>query len=75
MVDQKDDPRPPRFRLRDLSGTTIAVASLVVVGAAALLTTPVWLWYRQKRKRTDALLRQATAETTAEQTEPTPPPD
>ncbi len=37
----------------------MALTSLAILGAAAVLTTPLWLWYRRKRKRTDALIRHA----------------
>ncbi len=59
MAEQTRAPEHRRFGLRDVSGTTIAVASLAILGAAALVTTPLWLWYRRKRKRTDALARQS----------------
>jgi len=59
MVDEKKSPKRPHFGLHDVPGTTLAVASLAVLGAAALVTAPLWLWYRRKRKRADALLRQA----------------
>lgn len=49
----------PRSRLRDLSGTTLALTSLAILGAAAVVSAPVWLYYRRKRKRTDALLAEA----------------
>jgi hypothetical protein len=48
-----------RFGLRDVPGTTLAVASLAILGAAALAAAPDWLWYRHKRKRADALASQA----------------
>lgn len=58
-----------RFGLRDVPGTTLAVASLAILGAAALVATPVWLWYRRKRKRADALASQPpAAEPTSEDT-------
>ena len=47
------------FGLSDVSGTTIAITSLAILGAAAIVTAPLWLWYRRKRKRADALARQA----------------
>lgn len=43
-------------KLRDVSGTTLALTSLAVLGAAALASTPLWLYYRRKRRRTDALV-------------------
>ncbi len=46
------------FRLRDVPGTTLAAASLAILGAAALVGAPLWLWYRHKRRRADALARQ-----------------
>ncbi len=68
MAEEKDSLRGKRFGLRDVSGTTIAVTSLAILGAAAVLTTPLWLWYRRKRKKTDALIRQAPrAEPAAEE--------
>ena len=58
-----------RFGLRDVPGTTLAVASLAILGAAALVTAPLCLWYRRKRKRADALASQPPApEATAEET-------
>jgi hypothetical protein len=58
-------------KLRDVSGTTLALTSLAVFGAAALASTPLWLYYRRKRKRTDALV--STPPPGAEP--PTPGPD
>lgn len=55
-------PARRHFSLRDVPGTTIAVTSLALLGAAAVVTTPLWLWYRAKRRRTDALARKAAAE-------------
>jgi hypothetical protein len=46
------------FSLRDVSGTTAALTSLAVLGAAALVTAPLVFWYRRKRKRVDAMVRQ-----------------
>lgn len=43
-------------KLRDVSGTTLALTTLAVLGAAALASTPLWLYYRRKRKRTDAFV-------------------
>jgi hypothetical protein len=64
-----------RFGLRDVPGTTLAVASLAILGAAAVVATPVWLWYRRKRKRADALASHpATTEPTSEETPKTAPP-
>jgi hypothetical protein len=48
-------------RLRDVSGTTLALTSLAVFGAAALASTPLWLYYRRKRRRTDVLVSSAPA--------------
>ena len=45
-----------RSRLRDVSGTTLALTSLAVFTAAAVASTPLWLYYRRKRRRTDALV-------------------
>ncbi len=59
-------PARRHFSLRDVPGTTIAVTSLALLGAAAVVTTPLWLWYRAKRRRTDALARKAAAEAAAE---------
>ncbi len=58
MGEEDDLPEPRRFGLRDMPGTTIAVTSLAILGAAALVTAPLWLWYRRKRKRADALAGQ-----------------
>ena len=41
---------------RDMSGTTLALTTLAVFGAAAVVSTPIWIWRRRKRKRTDALV-------------------
>jgi hypothetical protein len=38
---------------RETSGTTLALTGLALLGAAALVTTPFWVWYRRKRKRAD----------------------
>ncbi len=62
MAEDTHSPKSPRFGLRDVSGTTIAVTSLAILGGVALVTAPLWLWYRRKRKRTDALARQTAAE-------------
>ena len=59
MAEETHRPERRRFGLRDVSGTTIAVTSLALLGAAAIVTTPLWLWYRRKRKRTDALAHQS----------------
>jgi hypothetical protein len=48
--------KKPGKILREASGTTLALTSLAVLGAAALVSTPLWIWYRRKRKRTDALV-------------------
>ncbi len=44
------------LKWRDMSGTTLALSSLAILGAAAVVSTPVWIWRRRKRKRTDALV-------------------
>ena len=41
--------------LKDVSGTTLALTSLAIMGAAAVVSAPVWMWYRRKRKRTDSM--------------------
>jgi hypothetical protein len=41
--------------LKDVSGTTLALTSLAILGAAAVVSTPMWMWYRRKRKRIDSL--------------------
>jgi hypothetical protein len=41
--------------LKDVSGTTLALTSLAILGAAAVVSTPVWMYYRRKRKRIDSL--------------------
>jgi hypothetical protein len=35
------------------------------MGVAAVVSAPVWYWYRRKRKRTDALVSQAPPDTPA----------
>jgi hypothetical protein len=60
--------KPSKFR--DMSGTTLALTSLAVLGAAAVASTPLWLYYRRKRKRTDALV--STPPPAAEPPEPGP---
>lgn len=62
MVEKTDLPERKRFGLRDVSGTTVAVATLAVLGAAAIVSAPLWVWYRRKRKRTDALASNPPAE-------------
>ena len=42
-------------KLKDVSGTTLALTSLAVFAAAAVVSTPMWIYYRQKRKRIDSL--------------------
>ena len=41
--------------LKEVSGATLALTSLAILGAAAVVSTPMWVWYRRKRKRTDTL--------------------
>jgi hypothetical protein len=41
--------------LKDVSGTTLALTSLALMGAAAVVSAPVWIWYRRKRKKTDSM--------------------
>ncbi len=68
MAEETHTSRRRRFGLRDVSGTTIAVSGLAILGAAALVTAPLWLWYRRKRKRTDVLAgRAAEAGATSEE--------
>jgi hypothetical protein len=59
MADEKHRSKRRGFCLHDVPGTTVALTSLAILGGAALLTTPLWLWYRHKRKRADALARQS----------------
>jgi hypothetical protein len=68
MADEKS-PAKGRFGLRDVPGTTLAVASLAILGAAALVTAPLWLWYRRKRKRADTLIREAAEAAAASEDE------
>lgn len=56
---------------REMSGTTAALTSLVIFGAAAVITTPLVFWYRAKRKRIDALASQPHPDEVA----PAPAPD
>jgi hypothetical protein len=73
MGEETHLPERRRVGLRDVSGTTIAVTSLAILGAAALVTTPLWLWRRHKRKRADALAHQPVrAEATPEEEEKDP---
>ena len=41
--------------LKDVSGATLALTSLAIMGAAAVVSAPVWMWYRRKRKKTDSM--------------------
>ena len=41
--------------LKDVSGATMALTSLAIMGAAAVVSAPVWIWYRRKRKKTDSM--------------------
>ncbi len=59
MTDSTDAPPKKPSALRDMSGTTVALTSLAVMAAAAVVSAPVWFYYRSKRKRTDALVSQA----------------
>lgn len=59
MTDSNDAPTKKPSALRDMSGTTVALTSLAVMAAAAVVSAPVWFWYRRKRKRTDAFVSQA----------------
>ena len=72
MTEQTGAPERRRFGLRDVPGTTIALTSLAILGAAAVVTTPLWLWYRRKRKRADALARQAAEAAVSPQQTPSP---
>jgi hypothetical protein len=54
-TDDDDVKKPLGPKWRAMSGTTMALTSLAVLGAAAVVSTPVWLYYRRKRKRIDAL--------------------
>ncbi len=65
MADESEAPTSKRNALRDVSGTTLALTSLAVMGVAAVVSAPVWYWYRRKRKRTDALVSQAPPDTPA----------
>lgn len=65
MTDGNDAPTNKRSALRDVSGTTLALTSLAVMGVAAVVSAPAWFWYRRKRKRTDALVAQAPPDATA----------
>jgi hypothetical protein len=72
--DDVKKPRGPKWRA--MSGTTLALTSLAVLGAAAVASTPVWLYYRRKRRRTDALASAPTGPPSTVDTPPTgaPPP-
>lgn len=58
LTESNDAPRKKPSALRDVSGTTVALTSLAVMGAAAVVSAPLWFWLRRKRKRTDALVSQ-----------------
>ena len=58
MSDSNDAPTKKPSALRDMSGTTVALTSLAVMAAAAVVSAPVWFWYRRKRKRTDVFVSQ-----------------
>jgi hypothetical protein len=60
--DPIDIPTKKRSALRDVSGTTVALTSLAVMGVAAIVSAPLWYWHRRKRKRTDALVAQTPAD-------------
>ncbi len=55
MAEKAESPTRNRFSLRDVPGTTIAVAALAVLGAAAIVSAPFSVWYWRKRKRAEAL--------------------
>jgi hypothetical protein len=46
---------------RDLPGTTLALTSLAILGAAAIVSTPMWVLYRRKRKRVDRMVNDPPA--------------
>ena len=75
MAEKTGAPKRQRFGLKDVSGTTIAVTSLAILGGAALVTTPLWLWYRRKRKRADALARSGSPAARAPQEQPVAAPE
>jgi hypothetical protein len=67
---KQDDPRTekrrgllatPGIKWSDLPGTTLALTSLAILGAAAVMSTPFWVLYRRKRKRVDKLIDEAPA--------------
>lgn len=62
MTDSNDAPTNKPSVLRDVSGTTVALTSLALMGAAAVVSAPLWFWYRRKRRRTDALVAQTPAD-------------
>ncbi len=59
MADKVESAGGNRFTLRDVPGTTVAVAALAVLGAAAVVSAPFAVWYWRKRKRADALASSA----------------
>ncbi len=66
MAEDRHGPERHGFGLRDVPGTTVAITSLAILGAAALVAAPVWLWYRHKRRRADALASEAPPDTPSE---------
>jgi hypothetical protein len=61
------------LKWRDVPGTTLAVTGLVVLGAAAIVSAPFWMWHRRKRRRTDEMVKTVSAPqaTSAEPRAPT----
>jgi hypothetical protein len=61
---------------KSVPGTTLALTSLAVLGAAAVVSAPLWFYYRRKRKRTDSLANTppAGAQAPAPSGEPGPTP-
>jgi hypothetical protein len=58
--------------LKEVSGTTLALTSLAVFAAAAVVSTPMWFYYRHKRKKIDSLANTPPEGSTKEEREPEP---
>jgi hypothetical protein len=54
----------PGVKWRDLPGTTLALTSLAILGAAAIVSTPFWVLYRRKMKRVDKMINEGAATAT-----------
>ena len=74
MTDTPDAPPKKPSALRDVSGTTVALTSLAVMAAAAVVSAPVWFYYRSKRRRAEALVAEAQGAVAPERATDAAPP-